>query len=105
MDATTLNSQAERFLAELHRSPQTVRAYRADLRHLTDWLRETGTVWREKLWRPTSRFIHTGRPQRAAGSRRHWNASAAGRCNIICWTAIPPFTWNIPACRPLIHEG
>ncbi|WP_339097905.1 tyrosine-type recombinase/integrase (plasmid) [Deinococcus sp. VB142] len=42
MDATTLNSQAERFLAELHRSPQTVRAYRADLRHLTDWLRETG---------------------------------------------------------------
>ncbi|MDK2014728.1 MULTISPECIES: tyrosine-type recombinase/integrase [Deinococcus] len=41
MDATTLNSQAERFLAELHRSPQTVRAYRADLRHLTGWLRET----------------------------------------------------------------
>ncbi len=42
MQATTLQTQAERFLADLKRSPQTVRAYRADLRHLTGWLQETG---------------------------------------------------------------
>lgn len=41
MDAPTLQIQAERFLADLKRSPQTVRAYRADLRHLTGWLQET----------------------------------------------------------------
>ncbi|ABF45998.1 MULTISPECIES: tyrosine-type recombinase/integrase [Deinococcus] len=44
MDVTTLQTQAERFLTELKRSPQTVRAYRADLRHLTTWLEETGQV-------------------------------------------------------------
>ena len=42
MDAATLQTQAERFLTELKRSPQTVRAYRADLRHLTLWLGQTG---------------------------------------------------------------
>jgi len=42
MDAATLQTQAERFLTELKRSPQTVRAYRADLRHLAGWLGETG---------------------------------------------------------------
>jgi hypothetical protein len=38
MDAIALQTQAERFLTELRRSPQTVRAYRADLRHLAGWL-------------------------------------------------------------------
>lgn len=42
MDTNRLQTQAERFLTELKRSPQTVSAYRADLRHLTGWLRETG---------------------------------------------------------------
>ena len=42
MDATTLQIQAERFLTDLKRSLHTVRAYRADLRHLTGWLGETG---------------------------------------------------------------
>ncbi|SEJ94091.1 integrase/recombinase XerD [Deinococcus reticulitermitis] len=42
MDAMTLQTQAERFLAELKRSPHTVRAYRADLRHLITWLDEMG---------------------------------------------------------------
>ncbi|MFD2610802.1 tyrosine-type recombinase/integrase [Deinococcus taklimakanensis] len=44
MDASTLQNQTERFLADLKRSPQTVRAYRADLRHLEGWLEETGRI-------------------------------------------------------------
>lgn len=44
MDTAVLQTQAERFLADLHRSPQTIRAYRADLRHLTIWLAETGQL-------------------------------------------------------------
>lgn len=38
----TLQTQAERFLTELKRSSQTVRAYRVDLRHFTEWLKATG---------------------------------------------------------------
>lgn len=44
MDAPTPQAQAERFLTELKRSSQTVRAYRADLRHLTEWLKTTHHV-------------------------------------------------------------
>ncbi|WP_135230359.1 tyrosine-type recombinase/integrase [Deinococcus fonticola] len=42
MNPNVLQTQAERFLADLKRSPHTVRAYRADLRHLAGWLEETG---------------------------------------------------------------
>lgn len=38
MDAARLQTCATRFLAELQRSPQTIRAYRADLNHLQTWL-------------------------------------------------------------------
>lgn len=38
MDAARFQTCATRFLAELQRSPQTIRAYRADLRHLQTWL-------------------------------------------------------------------
>ncbi len=34
MDAATLHRRAEDFLADLRRSPATLRAYRADLGHL-----------------------------------------------------------------------
>lgn len=40
MDAATLQTQSERFLSELNRSPHTVRAYRADILQLTAWLQE-----------------------------------------------------------------
>lgn len=44
MDAMTLGVRAEHFLADLRRSSATIRAYRADLRHLAGWLEETGQV-------------------------------------------------------------
>nr|WP_255638983.1 tyrosine-type recombinase/integrase [Deinococcus betulae] len=42
MDIATLQDQSQRFLSELTRSPNTVRAYRADLIHLIAWLQEQG---------------------------------------------------------------
>ncbi len=38
MDAARFQICATRFLVELQRSPQTIRAYRADLNHLQTWL-------------------------------------------------------------------
>lgn len=40
MEVSELQSEAEHFLTGLNRSDQTIRAYRADLRHLTRWLVE-----------------------------------------------------------------
>ncbi len=40
MEVSQLQSAAEHFLKELKRSDQTIRAYHADLRHLTHWLTE-----------------------------------------------------------------
>lgn len=42
MDHATLKLQTQRFLQELKRSPHTVRAYGADLRHLAVWLERSG---------------------------------------------------------------
>lgn len=42
MDHATLELQSQRFLRGLERSPHTVRAYGADLRHLTAWLAQAG---------------------------------------------------------------
>lgn len=42
MNHATLELQSQRFLRGLERSPHTVRAYGADLRHLTAWLVQAG---------------------------------------------------------------
>ncbi|GMA14334.1 integrase (plasmid) [Deinococcus metallilatus] len=92
MDVTTLQTQAERFLTELRRSPQTVRAYRADLRHLTDWLQRTG----RRLERETLETYFAAHPQWAPATRNRKQTTLERFCR---WA----LQRELLGCDPTLH--
>lgn len=76
MDVATLRTLAEHFLTDLRRSPATLRAYRADLRHLLGWLNATG----ETLSGPGLGAYFAAHPQWAPSTRNRKQTAVERFC-------------------------